>query len=76
MNEISSKVTTQGVSFTQQYLLHKGLKVLSEREDRGLMKEKKLAVSEKLFLTNISCKYDFHRKEEGNDGFNVSKGEM
>ena len=31
MNELSSKITRKGASFTQQHLLHKGLKVFSNK---------------------------------------------
>ena len=35
MNELSSKITRQGASFTQQHLLHKGLKVFGKKRTRS-----------------------------------------
>ena len=39
MNELSSKITRQGVSFTQQHLLHKGLKVFGRKGHEASAKE-------------------------------------
>ena len=39
MADINHRVTADGVSFAQQHLLHKGLKIFGERGKKGTMKE-------------------------------------
>ena len=39
MNELSSKITRQGASLTQQHLLHKGLKVFGKKGHEASAKE-------------------------------------
>jgi hypothetical protein len=39
INDLNSKITIQGASFAQQYLIQKGLKVFGEEGRKALLKE-------------------------------------